>query len=114
MESTEFDRRKFLGRAVGAGAALTLGSLAAPRQAAAAQTESGKRVRVAVIGCGSVSNRYLPELAACPWAELVSTCDIIPDRAEKQAKEFKVPHYFPHISKLLAGPDFDLMVNLTD
>jgi predicted dehydrogenase len=113
MESTEFDRRKFLGRAVGAGAALTLGGLAAPGQTAA-DAKSGKRVRVAVIGCGSVSNRYLPELAACPWAELVSTCDIIPERAAAQAKEFKVPNHFPHIDKLLAGPDFELLVNLTD
>src|SRR5262245_32285146 len=106
MEFTEFDRRKFLGRAVGAGAALTLGSLAAQPTSAAAGADNNKRVRVAVIGCGSVSNRYLPELAACPWAELVSTCDIIPERAEKQAKEFKVPNHFPHIDKLLAGPDF--------
>jgi predicted dehydrogenase len=46
--------------------------------------------------------------------ELVSTCDIIPDRAVRQGKRFNVPHNFPHIDKLLAGPEFDFLVNLTD
>ena len=44
----------------------------------------------------------------------MSTCDIIPECAVAQAKEFKVPNHFPHIDKLLAGPDFELLVNLTD
>jgi predicted dehydrogenase len=73
-----------------------------------------KKIKVAVIGCGSVSNRYLPHLSECPYAELVSTCDIKPDRAIKQAEKFKVPNNYPHISKMLAGPAFDLMVDLTD
>jgi predicted dehydrogenase len=69
---------------------------------------------VAVIGCGSVSGRYLPHLSACPYVELVSTCDIIPERAERQAKRFKVPNHYPHIDKMLAGAPFDMMVTLTD
>jgi predicted dehydrogenase len=73
-----------------------------------------KKIRVAVIGCGSVSNRYLPHLKDCPYVELVSTCDIKPDRAIKQAQAFNVPNNYPHISKMLAGAEFDLMVNLTD
>ena len=76
--------------------------------------ESGKKIRVAVIGCGSVSNRYLPHLSESPYVELVSTCDIIYDRAIQQAKAFNVPNHYPHIDKMLAGAPFDLMVNLTD
>lgn len=119
MNTTGLDRREFLGQAVGAGAALAVGGLAGGRPAAAADagtTAAGaaKKIRVGVIGCGSVSNRYLPELAACPYAELVSTCDIIPARAEQRAQAFHVPHHFPHIEKMLAGPEFDLLVNLTD
>ena len=68
-----------------------------------------KKIKVAVIGCGSVSNRYLPHLSECPYVELVSTCDIKPDRAIKQAEKFKVPNNYPHISKMLAGAEFDLM-----
>jgi predicted dehydrogenase len=69
---------------------------------------------VGVIGCGSVSGRYLPHLSACPYVELVSTCDIIPERAVQQAKNYKVPNHYPHITEMLAGADFDLLVNLTD
>lgn len=115
MESSGIDRRTFLGRTLGVGAALSVAGLtsAAPT---ATDVSGGpaKKIRVAVIGCGSVSHRYLPELTACPFAEVVSTCDIIPQRAVDQATSFRVPNHFPHIDKLLAGPDFDLLVNLTD
>jgi len=73
-----------------------------------------KKLKVAVIGCGSVSGVYLPHLTKTPWVEVVSVCDIKYDRALKRAKEFNVPNSFPHIDKLLAGPHFDLMITLTD
>jgi predicted dehydrogenase len=99
MSATHIHRRAF----VGAGAALAL-----------AAGDKTKRIRVGVIGCGSVSGVYLPHLTKCPFVEVVSACDIIPERAEKRAKEFKVPHRYPHIDKMLAGVPFDLLVNLTD
>ena len=73
-----------------------------------------KKIRVAVIGCGSVSGVYLPHLTKSPFVEVVSTCDIKPERAQKRATEFNVPNHYPHIDKLLAGVPFDLMVNLTN
>jgi predicted dehydrogenase len=112
VDSAALDRRKFLGQAAEAGAALTMAGIGARSVLAAGN--GAKRIRVALIGCGSVSGRYLPHLKECPYAELVSTCDIIPERARNRAEEFKVPNHFPHISKLLAGPEFDLLVNTTD
>jgi predicted dehydrogenase len=44
----------------------------------------------------------------------VSTCDIIPERALEQAKQFQAPNHYPHVDQMLAGADFDLFVNLTD
>jgi predicted dehydrogenase len=73
-----------------------------------------KKIRVAVIGCGSVSGVYLPHLISSPYAELVSVCDIKPERAKARAEQFHVPNQYPHIDHMLAGADFDLMVNLTD
>ena len=113
MNLTDFDRRQFLER-TGAGAALALGGLAQQATARGAQAAAGKRIRVGLIGCGSVSGRYLPHLSECPYAELVSVCDIIPERAEQRAQEFKVPNHYPHIEKMLAGAPFDLLVNTTD
>jgi predicted dehydrogenase len=87
-----------------------------PLGAAAAEPDGARkeRIRVGVIGCGSVSGAYLPHLAKCPFAEVVSTCDIIPERAERRAREFKIANHYPHIEKMLAGAEFDLLVNLTD
>jgi predicted dehydrogenase len=81
--------------------------------AATARAET-KKVRVGVIGCGSVSGVYLPHLATCPHVELVSACDIIPQRAKARAEKFNVPNQYPDIEKMLAGAAFDLLVNLTD
>ena len=76
--------------------------------------QPGKKTRIGIIGCGSVSGVYLPHLAQCPYAELVSACDIIFDRAKKRASEFNIPNTYPHIDQMLAGAPFDLLVNLTD
>jgi len=110
----DLDRRSFVGRSVSAGAALTLGTLLHDSPAQAAPTGATKKIRVGLIGCGSVSGKYLPHLAACPFVELVSTCDIIPERAARRAEQFKVPHHYPHIKQMLAGAEFDLLVNTTD
>lgn len=102
-------RKKFLQSTAMAGAAVLLANLES-----IAKTLENKKIKVAVIGCGSVSGRYLPHLSQSPFVELVSVCDIKYDRAQKRAKEFNVPNSFPHIDKMLAGPHFDLMVTLTD
>jgi predicted dehydrogenase len=103
--STDLDRRRFLGAAA-VGSVAGLAALAADAEPA--------KVRVGVIGCGSVSRMYLPHLSQCPYVELVSACDIIPERAKAQAEKFKIPNQYPHIDKMLAGAPFDLLVNLTD
>jgi predicted dehydrogenase len=88
--------------------------LTAYSSAASAAKNKPERIKVGVIGCGSVSGVYLPHLSKCPYVELVSTCDIIPERAEQRAKKFHVPNHYPHMDQMLAGAGFDLLVNLTD
>jgi predicted dehydrogenase len=73
-----------------------------------------KRIRTGLIGCGSVSNSYLPVLTQCPYAEVVSLCDIRPERARKQAEKFKIAHHYPHIEAMLAGEPFEFLIDLTD
>lgn len=105
-----WNRRQFCKQSAGLGAATAvLGS-----KVAEADHPNPKRIRVGVIGCGSVSRKYFPHLVNCPFVELVSTCDIIPERAAERAKTFRVPNHYPHIDQLLAGASFDLLVNLTD
>jgi len=102
-------RREFAKTAVLGGAALASGA-ATPADA----DTRPKRVRIGLIGCGSVSNSYLPVLTTSPFAEVVSVCDIKPDRAKRQADRFKIAHHYPHIDAMLAGEPFDFMITLTD
>ncbi len=118
------DRRTFLARgaqttlagtaalsALSAGARATARAQPEPKPGPAAGT---RRIRVGLIGCGSVSGRYLPHLKECPYAEVVSVCDIKPERAANRAKEFGVAHQYPNIDLMLAGEPFDLLVDTTD
>lgn len=107
--STPISRQEFLQRTAKAGVGLLLASL---EGFALAQPQ--KKIKVAVIGCGSVSGMYFPHLSKSPFVELVSACDIIPQRAIDRAKEFNVPQHYSHIDQQLAGAPFDLLVNLTD
>jgi predicted dehydrogenase len=45
---------------------------------------------------------------------VVSLCDIRPERARNQAEKFNVAHHYPHIDQMLAGEQFDFLINLTD
>src|SRR5688500_4007954 len=102
-------RQEFLKHTAMAGAAVLLSSLEG-----LALGKAEKKIKVAVIGCGSVSTQYLPHLSKSPYVEVVSCCDIIYERANKRAKEYNVPNHYPHIDQMLAGAQFDLMVNCTD
>ncbi len=104
-------RRSFIRQSTVAAAAVAVGPLSVTR--ATAQAPS-RKIKVGVIGCGSVSTKYLPHLAQSPFVELVCTCDIIPERAEQAAVRHKIPHHYPHIDRMLAGTSFDLFVDLTD
>ncbi|MCU0339231.1 MAG: Gfo/Idh/MocA family oxidoreductase [Spirosomaceae bacterium] len=90
----------------------TLGLAAAlvPLQA----MNQNRKIRVGLIGCGSVSGMYLPHLSKSPHVQLVSVCDIKPDRARAAADKYKVPNQYAHIDQMLAGAAFDLLVNLTN
>ena len=101
-------RQAFLQQTTLAGAAVLLSSLKS------LASINQKKIRIGIIGCGSVSTQYLPHLSKSPYAELVSACDIIPERAKKRAEEYNIPNVYPHIDQLLTGPAFDLLVNLTD
>ncbi len=48
-----------------------------------------KKVKIGIIGCGGIANgKHMPSLAKLPDVEMVAFCDLIPERAEKAAKEY--------------------------
>lgn len=102
-------RQQFLQYTASAGTAVLLSSL----EGFALSAE--KKLRVAIIGCGSVSNRYIPQLLSSKMIEVVSLCDIKYERAVEQNKQYKVnAQTYPHIDAMLKGVPFDMMVTLTD
>ena len=111
MEKNSINRKEFLQKFSVLGAGVVL----APMAVKANQFyQPDKKIKVAVIGCGSVSTQYLPHLSKSPFVELVSTCDIIHQRAIDAAKKYNIPNHYPHIDQLLAGAPFDLMITLTE
>lgn len=103
-------RQQFLQRTAMAGAAVLLSSLESW-----AITTPQKKLKVAVIGCGSVSNRYIPHLQSSSMIEIVSLCDIKYDRAVNQNKQYNVnAQTYPNIEAMLKGVSFDMMITLTD
>lgn len=102
-------RQEFLKTTTAASAAYLLTSL----ELFALDTPA-KKIRIGVIGCGSVSGQYLPHLSKSPYVELVSACDIVYERAKSRSAEFNIPNHYPSIEKMLTGVPFDLFVNLTD
>src|SRR6201989_1122924 len=101
----KISREQFLKASAMAGAALLVSSLETW-----ARSNDDKKLKVAVIGCGSVSNRYLPQLLSSKLIEVVSLCDIKYDRAVNQNKEYKVnAQTYPNIEALLKGVPFDMM-----
>jgi predicted dehydrogenase len=103
------NRATFLQNTALAGAAVLLSSLEGFAK------ENSKIIKVAIIGCGSVSNRYIPHLQSSSLVKIVGLCDIIHDRAIAQNKLYNVGAItFSSIEDLLKGVDFDLMLTLTD
>ena len=103
-------RAQFLKTTAMAGAAMLVSSLEGW-----AVTKEDKKLRVAVIGCGSVSNRYIPQLLSSKLIEVVSLCDIKYDRAVAQNKQYNVnAQTYKNIDDMLKGVPFDMMVTLTD
>jgi len=108
--NNNISRQEFLQFTAMAGAAVLLSSLES-----LAGTTPDKKLKIALIGCGSVSNRYIPHLQTSSLVEIVSLCDIKYERAVAQNKQYNVnAATYPHIDKMLAGVPFDFMVTTTD
>jgi len=107
---TDLSRKQFLRYTASAGAAALLSSLEG-----LALGNADKKLKVAIIGCGSVSGSYIPKLQTSEVIEIVSLCDIKYDRALERNKRFNVnAKTYPNIDEMLKGAPFDMMITLTD
>lgn len=67
-----------------------------------------KKVRIAIIGCGSIANSaHIPAYMKNPKAEIVCFCDIIRERAEKAVKQYGIGRAVTDYHELLNDPEID-------
>ena len=75
--------------------------------------EVDRRLRVAVVGCGGQAFRnVLPSFAYAP-VQLVSTCDTVPERAERYASFFGAERWHRDYDELLSAEDLDAVFLVT-
>jgi predicted dehydrogenase len=76
-----------------------------------------KKIKVGIIGCGGIANgKHFSALKANgELCEIVAFCDIIPERAEKAAREFGIvgAQAYTDYKDLLADPNVELVHVLT-
>src|SRR5699024_8015838 len=75
-----------------------------------------KRLRIGIIGCGGIANgKHMPSIKAVDRADMVAFCDLIPERAEKAAKEYGTPDakVYTDYQELLKNPTIDVVHVLT-
>jgi predicted dehydrogenase len=107
---SSISRKEFLSLTAAASASVLLNAV----EGFASELPATK-LRVAIIGCGSVSNRYIPHLQTSSLIEIVALCDIKPERAIAQNNQYKVnAKTFASIDEMLKGISFDMMITLTD
>jgi predicted dehydrogenase len=69
-------------------------------------------VRVGLVGCGYISDRYLHNAPLFPEFEIVACADAALERAAQRAAEYGVPAVRT-LPELLADPDIEVILNLT-
>lgn len=70
------------------------------------------RVKVGVVGCGTISSAYFKGLKPYGIVEVVACADLVVERAQAQAEAFGIPKACG-VDELLKDPDIDLVINLT-
>ena len=69
-------------------------------------------IKVGIIGCGGIANsKHMPSLKKVADCEMVAFCDIVPERAEKAAKEYGSPgaKVFTDYRELLKEADIEVV-----
>jgi predicted dehydrogenase len=72
-----------------------------------------REVRIAIVGCGNVAEKYVPHLQQSEACDIGAVCDTLRDRATRFARVYGIEHTFSDVDHMLRTLDFELLVNLT-
>ncbi len=62
----------------------------------------GKKFRLAIVGCGGISETHIKALQTFPDVEIVAGVDIKPERLKVMEEKYKIPHLYSDWKKMLA------------
>jgi len=71
------------------------------------------KLRIGLIGAGSIAKRHLKTFNANPNADVVCICDMNEERVQAMAKEFNVPNYCTDYMDILNDETVDAVVIVT-
>lgn len=66
-----------------------------------------KKIRVAIIGTGGISNLHMAGYKALENVEVVAVCDINKERAQMYAKKYNIPNVFTDYNEMLKMDEID-------
>src|SRR3954470_6356900 len=77
-------------------------------------TQPAKKVRVAVVGAGAVSDyHHVPAIRIDPRAELVAVCDAAPALLEKRKRDWGIARVTTDPEEVCAADDVDAVIIAT-
>ena len=66
-----------------------------------------KKVKIGIIGTGSISSEHIKAYLKNPDAELYALCDIVEDRVKAAAERYGVGHVFTDMNEMLKMKEID-------
>lgn len=70
-------------------------------------------MRVAILGCGHISEQHIRTLQKIHAIEIVGVCDLNIDQARSLSERHQIPGYYENVNDLLAGCNPDVVHILT-
>ena len=72
------------------------------------------KVRIAIVGCGRISNMNAPGYLEHPQCEVYALCDPVEERAAAQARKWGIePRFYTDYQQVLSDPNVDAVELLT-
>src|SRR4051794_9177078 len=65
------------------------------------------KLRIGVVGAGSISDMHFASYKKQENAEIFAVCDLNRERAAGKAEKYGIPHIYTDYKELLANPDID-------
>lgn len=70
-------------------------------------------LKIGVVGCGRISHKHFQAIASLENARCVACCDIVSERAEKAAHDYRIPYWTCDYRELLKIQELDLIAVCT-